>query len=51
MITCLPSDPSNSSSSYAHPGLPVSTYAFRAGAAVAGGMGGAPIGDIPLGEP
>ena len=45
------SDPSIPSSSYAYPGPPVFTYAFRAGAAMARGMGGAPIGDAPLGEP
>ena len=34
-ISCFTSDPSIPSSSYAYPGPPVSTYAFRAGVAVA----------------
>ena len=41
------SDSSIPSSSYAYPGPPVSTYAFRAGVAVAWVWGDTPIGDAP----
>ena len=42
------SDPSIPSSSYAYPGPPVSTYAFRAGVAVAWAWG-MPLSGMPLG--
>ena len=44
----LASDPSIPSSSYTHPGPPVSTYAFRAGVAVARAWG-MPRSGMPLG--